>query len=163
MVRAPRVGDEPAWRQLWAAYLAFYGAKIEPEATEFTLRRIMEPGNAMFGRVAERDGAVVGFAICVMHEGTWSLEPTCYLEDLFVDPAARGTGMGRALLDDLVALGAERGWASIYWHTRADNAQARRVYDQYVTADQFVRYRLPMRRQSPSRRLTIRRHLIRCR
>ncbi len=62
LVRAPQAGDEPAWRQLWAAYLAFYETKIEPEATEFTLRRIMEPGNAMFGRVAERDGAAVGFA-----------------------------------------------------------------------------------------------------
>lgn len=89
-------------------------------------------------------GTVVGFAICVVHEATWSTTPTCYLEDLFVDPAARAVGVGRRLLADLVALGGERGWSSLYWHTRADNAQARTLYDRYVAADGFVRYRLAM-------------------
>ena len=96
----------------------------------------------MLGRLAEREGAIIGFAICVLHEGTWSIRPTCYLEDLFVDPAARTVGVGRALLEDLVSLGSERGWSSLYWHTRADNAQARKLYDRYVAADDFVRYRL---------------------
>ena len=155
LVRAPQAGDAPAWRRLWAAYLAFYQAAVDPEATELTLRRILEPANPMCGRIAERDGTVLGFAICVLHEGTWSVRSTCYLEDLFVDPAARGAGIGRALLDDLVALGAERGWSSIYWHTRASNAQARRLYDRYTGADDFVRYRLAIgpgtvRRPDPS-------------
>lgn len=146
LVRAPRPGDEPRWRQLWAAYLDFYEATVPDDATEFTLRRILDPGRPLFGRVAQRDGAMIGFAICVLHEGTWDVRPTCYLEDLFVDPAARGMGVGRALLDDLVSLGAADGWASIYWHTRAGNARARGLYDRYVAADEFVRYRLALRR-----------------
>ena len=88
---------------------------------------------------------MVGFAVCVLHEGTWNVRPTCYLEDLFVDPAARGAGVGRGMLDDLLSLGAEHGWASIYWHTRAGNARARTLYDRYVAADDFVRYRLAPR------------------
>jgi len=142
IVRAPQARDELAWRRLWAAYLDFYGATVPPEATSHTWGRILDPAGPMFGRVATLEEAAVGFAICVIHEGTWSVRPTCYLEDLFVDPAARGTGVGRALLDDLVTLATDRGWASLYWHTRAGNAQARRVYDRYVPADDFVRYRL---------------------
>lgn len=148
--RAPRAADEAAWRRLWAAYLDFYEATIDPAATELTLQRILDPGNAMFGRVAEREGVLVGFAICVVHDGSWSVKSTCYLEDLYVDQAARGAGIGRALLDDIVALSVERGWASIYWHTRASNAQARRLYDRYVVADDFVRYRLRVQQPAPS-------------
>ena len=147
-VDAPQARDEVAWRRLWAAYLDFYGVTVAPEATQQTWRRILDPAAPMFGRMAALEGAAVGFAICVVHEGTWSERPTCYLEDLFVDPAVRGVGVGRALLDDLVALGRARGWSSIYWHTRANNAQARKLYDSYVLADDFVRYRLQIQRQA---------------
>lgn len=83
----------------------------------------------------------------MVHEGSWSVRPTCYLEDLFVEPAARGAGVGRALLDQLVALGRDRRWTSIYWHTRAGNAQARKLYDRYTQADNFARYRLMIKPQ----------------
>ena len=66
----------------------------------------------------------------------------CYLEDLFVDPAARGHGIGEALIQDLIDIGRERGWSRLYWHTRASNEAARRLYDKFVHADDFVRYRL---------------------
>lgn len=142
LVRAPQAPDEPAWRRLWAAYLDFYAMTVPPEATEHTWSRILDPAGPMFGRVAVLESAMVGFTICVVHEGTWSVNPTCYLEDLFVDPAARRAGLGRALLDDLVALGGQNGWSSLYWHTRADNTPARKLYDRYIQADDFVRYRL---------------------
>ena len=145
MIRPPQPRDEHAWRRLWAAYLDFYGTEIPPEATQRTWERILDPAGAMFGRFAAVDGTVLGFAISVVHEGTWSVKPTCYLEDLFVAPAARGAGIGRALIDHLVARGGERGWSSLYWHTRTGNAEARRLYDRYVAADDFLRYRLAIR------------------
>ncbi|WP_428395922.1 GNAT family N-acetyltransferase [Lichenicoccus sp.] len=141
-IRAPEVGDEVVWKGLWQAYLGFYDQAVPPEATHLTWRRILDAAGPIFGRMAILDGTPVGFLICVVHEGTWSVRPTCYLEDLFVDARMRGGGVGRALLDDLVALGRERHWNSLYWHTRADNAQARKLYDRYVPADNFVRYRL---------------------
>jgi GNAT superfamily N-acetyltransferase len=78
----------------------------------------------------------------VLHEGTWSTAPICYLEDLFVAPEARGGGIGRALIADLVERGKARGWSRLYWHTRAGNAQARQLYERFVAADDFCRYRL---------------------
>ena len=155
IVRPLQARDEPGWRRLWQGYLDFYEAVVAQEATDHTWRRMLDPTGAMFGRIAVMPEAPVGFAIGIVHDGTWSMQPTCYLEDLFVDPAVRGAGVGRALLDHLVALGGKRGWSSLYWHTRVDNARARRLYDRYALADGFVRYRLAMAPQA-SGSLTLR-------
>ena len=88
------------------------------------------------------DGHVIGFALCLLHEATWVKEPVCYLEDLFLDEAARGKGIGKALLDDLVEKAKANGWARLYWHTDEGNETARRLYDKYTEADGHVRYRM---------------------
>ena len=142
LIRDPGPADEPVWRRLWAGYIAFYEAEVPEAVTAVTWARILDPASPMFARLAERDGDVVGFANAVLHEATWTLAPSCYLEDLFVDPAVRGGGVGHALIQDLVEQGRARGWARIYWHTRGDNAVARRLYDRFVEVDPFVRYRL---------------------
>jgi ribosomal protein S18 acetylase RimI-like enzyme len=142
IIRDPRPVDETAWRRLWAGYVAFYEADVSEDVTTATWRRLFEAGSGLLGRVAELDGQVVGFTNSVIHPGTWDLRPRCYLEDLFVDPNARGRGIGEAMIRDLIDLGRERGWSKLYWHTRASNETARRLYDKFVEADDFVRYRM---------------------
>ncbi len=142
-VRALRQEDRAPWDVLWAGYLAFYGASLAPETTEATWGRLLDPGAPMFGRVAvDVEGRLLGFAHALAHEGTWTTTPQCYLEDLFVDPKARGVGAGRALIDDLLAVCRARGWSRLYWHTQAGNAAARRLYDAYSPADDMLRYRV---------------------
>lgn len=136
-------GDEAEWRRLWAGYNAFYEANVAPQITARTWQRILDPACPMLGRVARRDGRLAGFAISILHEGTWVAAPVCYLEDLFVDPDCRGLGIGRSLIADLVRLGKDKGWSCLYWHTRQDNP-ARRLYDTFVQADDFVRYRMDL-------------------
>lgn len=134
--------DEAAWRRLWAGYIAFYETDVPAPVTGETWRRLLDRSTPIVGRVAERDQQVVGFSICVLHPGTWTTAPICYLEDLFVDPAERGGGIGRALIQDLIDRGRAQGWSRLYWHTHGGNAAARRVYDRFAAADGFVRYRL---------------------
>lgn len=141
-IRDAAARDEAAWRGLWHQYLAFYETTLPDAITAATWQRILDPGSAIFARLAETDGTVTGFAVCLLHEGTWITTPNCYLEDLFVDPAVRGTGVGRLLLEDLLALSRQNGWARLYWNTRADNAVARRLYDRFALADDHVRYRI---------------------
>ncbi|MGD9656422.1 MAG: N-acetyltransferase family protein, partial [Methylocystis sp.] len=100
--------------------------------------------SALVGRVAEIDTRVAGFTVSVLHDSSWTRSPICYLEDLFVDPALRGAGVGRALIQDLIDLGRMRGWSQLYWVTRANNEAARRLYDKFALADNFVRYRLTL-------------------
>jgi GNAT superfamily N-acetyltransferase len=139
-VRAATAADEPRWRQLWAGYNDFYGAKVPESITQATWRRILDPAAPVVGRVAAADGRVVGFSNSVLHESTWAATPVCYLEDLFVDAGMRGSGVGRLLLQDLVGLARQHGWPTLYWHTRGNNATARRLYDTFTPADDFVRY-----------------------
>jgi GNAT superfamily N-acetyltransferase len=140
-VRDPMAADEAAWRVLWSGYNAFYETNIPEAVTANTWQRILDPASAIFARLAIAQGEVAGFATSVLHEGTWSIAPVCYLEDLFVAPQYRGRGVGRFLIQDLVDRGKANGWARLYWHTRSDNP-ARRLYDAFAKADDFVRYRL---------------------
>jgi GNAT superfamily N-acetyltransferase len=140
VIRALLPHDEPTWRELWRAYCDFYEAKVPDAVTQRTWKRILDPDSAVMCIVAELDGRVVGFAHCVVHENTWETQPVCYLEDLFVDPQARGRGVGRALLDWLRNAMRAEGWARLYWMTRRDNAPARALYDSFTPADDFVRY-----------------------
>jgi GNAT superfamily N-acetyltransferase len=140
-VRDPAAVDEAAWRRLWAGYTAFYETRVPEAVTARTWQRMLDPLSPIFGRLAVIDRTVVGFSVAVLHEGTWTIAPICYLEDLFVEPEFRRQGCGRLLIEDLVDRGKANGWSQLYWHTRAGNP-ARRLYDAFVEADDFVRYRL---------------------
>ena len=98
-VRAMEAADAPRWRALWAAYNRFYEASVADHVTEQTLARLLDPGSSLVGRVAVRDGAMIGFSASAIHEATWDTRAVCYLEDLYVDETARGFGAGRALID----------------------------------------------------------------
>jgi GNAT superfamily N-acetyltransferase len=143
MVRSATARDEAAWRELWDGYCAFYEASVPPDVTTATWRRLLDPAEPMEALVAERDGTVVGFANYILHPRTWGVGQACYLEDLFVAPAARGTGAGRALIQALLDRAQADGWDRVYWHTRRDNATARALYDSFTQADDFVRYVVP--------------------
>jgi GNAT superfamily N-acetyltransferase len=141
VIRNPVAADEGDWRQLWSGYNAFYKTLVPDAVTTATWQRILDPESAIFGRLAILDARVIGFSVSVLHDGTWTAAPICYLEDLFVDPRCRGQGCGRLLIQDLINRAKSQGWSRLYWHTRSDNP-ARRLYDEFALADDFVRYRL---------------------
>jgi GNAT superfamily N-acetyltransferase len=140
-IRDPQPADEVAWRELWAGYNAFYETVLPEAVTARTWRRMLERASPIFGRIAVANDDVAGFSISVLHEGTWVIAPICYLEDLFVAPKFRGQGLGRMLVADLVQHARMKGWSRLYWHTR-DSNPARRLYDEFTKADDFVRYKM---------------------
>jgi GNAT superfamily N-acetyltransferase len=145
MIRWATPGDEAAWRGLWAAYLAFYDHPLPEAQVAFTWARLMDPAHALKARLAEVEGRVLGFAIHQHHPSTWVMGDDCYLEDLFVSEAARGQGLGRALIDDLRDLAKGRGWHRLYWHTDEGNQRARRLYESYAAPDGHIRFRFALR------------------
>jgi GNAT superfamily N-acetyltransferase len=141
-VRAPDASDYTAWREMWNAYCRFYETAVPERVSQSTWRRISAGDGSIAGliAVAASTGVPLGFANYVVHPYTWSERSACYLEDLFVRADARGGGVGGALIEHLIALGDVNGWARLYWMTRANNDTARRLYDKYCHADDFVRY-----------------------
>jgi GNAT superfamily N-acetyltransferase len=144
-VRPVRSGDRDGWEPLWQGYLAFYKATLASDITEATWRRFFDPLERLGAFVAERDHRLIGFAHYLLHRSTWAPVCYCYLEDLFVDPSARGAGAGRALIAAVEAASREAGASRLYWMTDERNLTAQRLYDQVAERPGFVQYRKALR------------------
>ncbi|MDP1965215.1 MAG: GNAT family N-acetyltransferase [Reyranella sp.] len=143
VVRETTAADWSAWHRMWRANCAHYHASLSVAEDEELWRRIIDPDNPVSALVGAGPGAestLVGFAHYVLHPHTFSSRMVCYLEDLWVEPSTRGTSVGRKLIDALVTRGRDRGWRRIYWHTEADNAAARLLYDRVAQLTDYVRY-----------------------
>ncbi len=142
-IRDLAVDDWDNWRALWSGYLAFYRAELSDDTTRATFERLCAGRDGLFGLIGlDEEGKGIGMANCVIHSTTWSRRPKCYLEDLFVAPAARGGDLGRALLGAVKEQAAARGAGHVYWHTQLYNGRARSLYDQVGRPTSFVVYEM---------------------
>jgi len=153
LIRAATAEDETEWREMWDGYCTFYEVTVPEEVTATTWQRILDPVSTVKSLIAcDEEGKALGFANYVLHPHTWSAKTLCYLEDLYVRPEARGKNVGYNLIERLIAMGHERDWNRVYWHTNADNSTARRLYDRFQPAGPYVRYTvsLPVERDEPT-------------
>lgn len=141
LIRPLAPADRDAWEALWQGYLRFYRAELAPEVTEGTWARLLDAQSPMAALVAESGGKVVGICHYVLHESTWSLQPICYLQDLYVDPGTRGTGAARALILACEETARAAGCFRIYWQTQEFNGPARSLYDTITPRSSFIVYR----------------------
>lgn len=139
-IRTVQANDRSQWENLWQGYLRFYRQRLPPEITEATFARLVDERLQPHGLVAVRDAKVLGFAHYLFHPSTWQVGNICYLEDLFVDPAARGGGVGRALIQAVYAEADRAQAASVYWMTQEFNADGRALYDTLAHRTSFIRY-----------------------
>lgn len=140
-IRPLRPGDRAAWGALWQGYLAFYETELPEAVHDNTFARLLEgAGDGPHGFLAERDGRAVGLVHYIFHAHCWRPEGICYLQDLFAVPEARGTGVGRALIEAVYAAADARGVPGVYWLTQEFNAPARRLYDRIGEATPFIKY-----------------------
>ena len=139
-IRPITLSDKSRWLELFREYVIFYKSKVSDEQFELTWQRIHSDFN-IYGLIAELDGQIVGIAHYMFRPSTWDVEDFCYLEDLFVDPKVRGTGVGRALINELEKIAIAKGSKRLYWTTATDNKVARKLYDKVAITD-FVQYRI---------------------
>jgi GNAT superfamily N-acetyltransferase len=141
-VRPIEPSDKASWLELFDHYIDFYEASVPADVIELTWQRLVTRADGMMGFSAiDTGGKIAGIAAVVFHRSTWSPTLYCYLEDLFVTPASRGLGIGRALIEAVYAEADRRGASRTYWATAATNAQARLLYDEVATLTPFVQYR----------------------
>ena len=140
-IRPLRREDEAAWRRLWRDYLTFYATTLPEEVYATSFGRLVDPAVADYrGLLAWSDGVPVGLAHVIFHRHGWQIEDICYLQDLYVDPATRGTGAGRALIEAVYALADANGTPKVYWLTQEFNTKARTLYDRVGRATAFIKY-----------------------
>ena len=125
-VRPAEPSDVPVLLEL-VHELAVY--EREPDAVEATedmlTRALFGPSPVASCSVAlDDDGTVVGFALWYVTFSTWKGLPGLWLEDLFVRPVARGSGLGKALLQELARVCVARGYARFEWWVLDWNAPA---------------------------------------
>ncbi|TPW30723.1 GNAT family N-acetyltransferase [Pararhizobium mangrovi] len=144
-IRPLDAADEAEWRRLWTGYLAFYESEVAEDIYAETFRRITGDDGPFepCGLIAERNGEAVGLVHYLFHRHCWRCENVCYLQDLYCDPQARGTGVGRALIEAVYARADAEGAPSVYWLTQDFNHRARKLYDRIGEATPFVKYQRP--------------------
>jgi GNAT superfamily N-acetyltransferase len=136
-------GQHAQWERLARGYKAFYGTPTT-DAEFATVWGRLQAQDGIFGLGAMVDGELVGIAHYLFHTTVWA-PLSCYLQDLFTAPAARGQGVASALIEAVAMAAQERGAARYYWMTQEHNAVARALYDKVAQYRGFVRYDFPLR------------------
>ena len=143
-IRGIETTDFAAWQLLWDGYNAFYGrhgaTALAAEITRATWQRFFNPAEPVFALVAELDGQLLGLTHYLYHRSTTRIELTCYLQDLFTDPATRGKGVGRALIQGVYEQAKAAGITRVYWQTHTTNAAGRFLYDKVAKHMGFIVY-----------------------
>lgn len=146
LIRPLQPGDQEQWRRLWTGYLAFYQTTVPDAVYASTFARLLGSDPRDFSAlVADRDGQLLGLTHYLFHRHCWKIEEVCYLQDLYVAPEARGTGLGRALIEAVYAAADAAGAPSVYWLTQDFNTGARQLYDRVAQVTPFIRYIRPPR------------------
>jgi GNAT superfamily N-acetyltransferase len=115
-VREAEPCDVARIRELIKQLAAYERSADQARATEDQLRSaLFGPQPAVYALVAEADGEVVGFALYFLNFSTWEGVHGIYLEDLFVTPDHRGSGLGKALFRSLASIAVARGYARFEW------------------------------------------------
>jgi GNAT superfamily N-acetyltransferase len=144
-VRFVRHDDFDKWLPLWDGYNAFYGRSgptaLARAITDTTWSRFFDGYEPVHGLVAESGGELLGLTHYLYHRSTTLIEPVCYLQDLFTTEAARGKGVGRALIERVYREAKAAGSPRVYWQTHETNAAARLLYDKVAAHLGFIVYR----------------------
>ncbi|SEK66576.1 GNAT family N-acetyltransferase [Roseovarius nanhaiticus] len=139
--RPIEAADEDAWRRLWTGYLQYYETSVPEEVYATTFQRLLSDEHPnQNGLMALKGETPVGLVHYIYHPHNWKIEEVCYLQDLYADPSARGTGVGRKLIEAVYAAADRDGRPSVYWMTQDFNATARRLYDRIAVLTPFIKY-----------------------
>jgi GNAT superfamily N-acetyltransferase len=145
MIRPATEGDVPALVQLIHDLAEYERSPGSVEIGPVQLREaLFGPSPAVFAHVAEDNGVVVGMAIWFLTFSTWTGTHGIYLEDLYVQPEARQSGVGRQLVAALASVAEGAGYRRIDWSVLTWNETALRFYRSLGAhpMDEWIGYRL---------------------
>lgn len=128
------------WERLYAAYAEFYKVEQTQEMRERVWGWIMDPDHELEAMVALAAGRPIGLAHYRPFTRPLMAAMGGFLDDLYVEPEQRGTGIAERLIQRLCDIGKERGWTLIRWITQDHNYRARGLYDRLATRTHWITY-----------------------
>lgn len=139
----PSAAHRARWEELYYAYAAFYKVPMDQSIIESVWTWIHDENTAFYALLAV-DGAGVAQGFMHFREMPSPLRGRSvgFLDDLFVDPQLRGSGIVDALFAELNNQCKEKKWPFIRWITAEDNYRARGVYEKYAEKTHWVTYQL---------------------
>jgi GNAT superfamily N-acetyltransferase len=140
-IRPVSADDHGAWLPLWQAYLRFYNTELPEAVTQSTWQRLLDPSEPTHAALAWADGKAVGMVHFIYHRSNWSIENSCYLQDLLVSAETRGSGVGRQLIEYVYATAKEDGCCKVHWLTHETNATAIQLYERIAERPGFIQFR----------------------
>jgi GNAT superfamily N-acetyltransferase len=146
VIERATIDDLPKLLPLVAAYRRFYRQESDPGAErDFVARRLADGSSIAFVAFAEGRRAI-GFVQMFPTYSTVRLGPALILEDLFVEPSARGAGAGALLLERAITHAREIGATGMFLETAIDNASAQRLYERagWLRENRFYKYNAPL-------------------
>lgn len=143
-IRSVQAHDHANWLPLWKAYQAFYGVDIPQAVTDVTWQRILDTNEPINAALAWCDGQAVGMVHWIFHRSCWTIENSCYLQDLIVDESQRGLGVGRQLIEHVYAQARGAGCTKVHWLTHETNATAIALYERIAERPGFIQFRKPL-------------------
>ena len=146
VVDALRDEDHAVWSRLHRGYLDFYEVSDPERVSPAIWGWLRDPAHDLECLVVRPSpgAAPVGLAHYRPFPRPLAAATACFLDDLFVDPPARGTGAVDALLGALQQVCRDRGWSQVRWITRSGNTRARSTYDRLAVQADLVTYELPV-------------------
>lgn len=133
---------QPQWRRLYDGYAAFYKREMTDTIAATVWGWLQDPNHELEGALALRDGVPVGLAHYRRMPSPLRGADIGFLDDLFVDPEARGSGAAERLIEYVVEVARERGWGVVRWITADDNYRARALYDRLAKKTAWNLYEL---------------------
>lgn len=140
------VADRADWEALYKAYAVFYHVPMSAEILETVWSWIFSEEEAFYALIAKDAG---GKALGLMHfremPSPLRGKKVGFLDDLFVTPEARGSGVVEALFAQLEEEARRKGWPLLRWITADDNFRARAVYDKLAKRTMWITYQLDLK------------------
>jgi GNAT superfamily N-acetyltransferase len=140
-IRRVTADDHDAWLPLWQAYLRFYNTELPDSVTQSTWQRFLDLSEPTHAALAWDGEKAVGMVHFIYHRSNWSIENSCYLQDLLVVPEQRGTGVGRQLIEFVYDTARADGCAKVHWLTHETNATAIQLYERIAERPGFIQFR----------------------
>ncbi len=145
-VRHVRVDEFDAWTKLFRGYADFYHWPTSDAHQQQIWRWIHEERTVecLVAVASDDDGGEAGELVGIAHLREW-VRPlrgvtNGYLDDIYVAPDRRGSGIAGALFDEITLLAIKRDWDVVRWTTADDNYTARAVYDRVANRTTWITY-----------------------